>query len=447
MKKLLFLGYGGGHINALIPVIKQFYYLPDYEVCAIGINLAAEALRQNKIACKTLSDYLTEEALNIGRPLALKNHNFKSVVSYADSIAYYGFSMQDLINKVGSEMAHQILHIYDRRLFLPVESMKMILQKERPDVVVVTTMHRFEAASILAAKELGIPSVKIEDLVGNIIIPFPDKIQADTEEEYNHLIEKGFTPEQLVMKADLENSVIKGYRDSIHECYNSMRPDRECVISNYVRDNLITKGHKPENICVTGQPAFDILKDYEHIDKERYLLELGLECDKPVLSFMSQPLSNRLDILRNIIDGIRNIPDLQFIIKLHPNEDGNIQRLILDELKYKATIVKDIPAPVITQISTLTSTVSSTTGLEAACLDKDLIYFNFFNEYEVVPYADMGIGIRITKVDEIEKKVIELLNNTELRKKLADARKEYTNYGSAAKNIKVIIDELIGAGR
>lgn len=443
MKKILFLGYGGGHINALIPVIKELYNDDKYEVVSIGINLAADTLRKNKIACKTLSSYLNEEALNIGHPLALENHNFNSSVSYADSIAYYGFSMMDLINKVGEEVAYKIFQVYDRRLFLPVESMKKILKAENPSVVVVTTMHRFEAATILAAKELGIPSVKIEDLVGNIHIPFPDKIQVENMKEYNYYIEKGFTKKQLVLKKDLEDENLKRYCQFVHDTYKEMRPDRVCVISKYVKNSLIKRGHDLEKVIVTGQPAFDILKEYECINKNQYIEMLGLDKNKKILSFMSQPLKNRQEILKNIIEGIRNNENIQLIIKLHPNEDGVLQKMILEELNYDALIIKNIPSPIIAQISDITSTVSSTTGLESACLNRDLIYFNFFNEEEPVPYEQMGIGKCIRKKEDINQVINEILCDKDLANELEKNRREYRNYGHASKNIKEVIEKLI----
>lgn len=442
-KKLFFLGYGGGHINALIPVIKEFYYDSHYEVVVVGINLAVDTLRQNHIACKSLSNYLDEEALTIGHPLALQRHNFSSTVSYADSIAYYGFSMRDLIQEVGKDIADKIYKIYDRRLFFPVESMKKILQKEAPDAVIVTTMYRFELATLQAAKELGIPSIKIEDLVGIISKPFPDKIVVSTEEEKKKFIDEGIDNSQIILKKELEDSSLIEYCNHVYHSYINMRPTRECVISNYVKNTLIKNGHNPENIFVTGQPAFDEFKKYDSIDINKYIELLNLNPKKPILSFMSQPLDNRQNILQYIICGIREISDLQFIIKLHPNEDGKLQKYILKEMNYQACIVKEIPSPIITKLSTIVSTVSSTTGLEAACLDKNLIYFQFFEQDEDILYEDMGIGIKITKPEDISLTIKKLISNTNTNKSLSLARKEYTNYGNAANNVKKVIEQLL----
>lgn len=448
MRKVLFLAYGGGHINSLIPIIKELYKedsCEELEVCAIGINLAAETLRENRIACKTLSCYMDEEILEIGHPLALQFHNFNSTVSYADSIAYYGFSMKDLINNLGKDKAYKVFNIYDRRLMLPIESMKKILEKEKPDVVVVTTMHRFEAATILAAKELGIPSIKIEDLVGNVQMPFPDKIQVKDQEEYDQMISRGFLSKQLVIESDLNEPDIKAYREKVYKIYLDMQPTRICVLNSFVKDKLIKDGKVPESIIVTGQPSFDRLKQYVDIDKNYYIKKLGLNPGKPIFSFMSQPLGDREDTLRKIITGLKEMPNIQFIIKLHPNEDGKVQRMILEEMNYNAVIVKEICAPIISKISTVTSTVSSTTGLEAACLDTNLVYFNFSNKPDFVPYQDMGVGIRIERIEDIKPILESVISGTEFAKDIAHNRKEFTeSLGMASKNVVEVIKEIIG---
>ncbi|MED3648411.1 hypothetical protein P4475_16650, partial [Halalkalibacterium halodurans] len=200
MKKCMFICYGGGHVNTIIPVVKELEKRNQFEIISIGINLAADTFRKNGIPCKSLSSYMNKKVLKIGAPLAEKFHDFNSSVSFADSIAYYGFTMKDLIEAKGEELAYQILNLYDRRLFLPVESMKEILSYEKPDVVVTTTMHRFEAATIIAANELGIPSLRIEDLLGKINKPFPDKIQVKSIEEKEKLIKSGIKEEKILIE-------------------------------------------------------------------------------------------------------------------------------------------------------------------------------------------------------------------------------------------------------
>ena len=138
-------------------------------------------------------------------------------MSFADSIAYYGYTMSDLIDEVGEEAAYQILDIFDRRTMFPVKTMMRILSKEKPDVVITTTMNRFEAATLYAAGKLGIPSVKVEDLIGRINKTFPDKIQVETESERRILIDKGVKKDNIILKSELKNPIVMSYYEEIHK--------------------------------------------------------------------------------------------------------------------------------------------------------------------------------------------------------------------------------------
>ena len=204
MSKALFVCYGGGHADALIPIMHYLNSNTNINVEAIGINLAVEKLRKAGIPCKSLADYLDIRSVEIGFPLAKERHNFNSKVSFADSIAYYGYTMSDLIDDVGTEIAYKILKIFDRRTMFPVKTMMRIFDQEKPDVVITTTMNRFEAASLYAAGKLGISTVKVEDLIGRIYKTFPDKIQVDTEAEKAQLVNSGICDNNIIVHSTLQ---------------------------------------------------------------------------------------------------------------------------------------------------------------------------------------------------------------------------------------------------
>lgn len=443
MKKCLFISYGGGHVNSIIPVIKKLYNFDDIEVCVIGINLAVKTLRDNRIACKTLSDYLTKEALQEGLCMAEKYHNFQSSVSFADSISYYGFSMLDLKKDRGSEVANKIFNIYDRRLFLPINTMKMIIKQEKPDVIIATTMHRFEAAALIAGNELNIPTIKIEDLLGNINRPFPDKVHVTSEKEMEELINNGVKKSKIIFKSDLNDNDIARVAEDTYNTYLNLKPTKSVVLCNYTKENLVSRGIDEESIIVTGQPAFDKLLDYKFIDKFDLCNKLGIDQQKPIVAFMSQPLEEREEVLRSLINGMKENNDKQLIIKLHPNEDGIIQKMILDEMKYDALIIKDVSAPEIISISDLVITVSSTTGLEAVVMDKDLLSINLTSKKDFIPYNDMGIGVGVYDSSKIGCEIRSIFEDESLRQRLKEARSEFATDGNASSRIaKIILDEL-----
>ncbi|GAA3645943.1 UDP-N-acetylglucosamine 2-epimerase [Asaccharospora irregularis] len=443
MKKCLFVSYGGGHVNTIIPIIKELYKFDDIEVVSIGINLAAETLRKNRIPCKTLSSYMSKEVLQVGAPLAEQFHNFDSNVSFADSIAYYGFSMRDLINEKGNEVARKVFEVYDRRLFLPINAMKEILQKEKPDVVVATTMHRFEAASLIAACELGIPSLRVEDLLGNINKPFPDKIHVDTADERDQYIAKGFKKESIILKSQIDDPDIQEVANEVYEKYCKLQPTKFAVLCKYTKNNIANRGINPDSVIVTGQPAFDKLLEFKNLNKMEMCKKLGIDSSKTIVSLMSQPIDSRENVLKALIHAMKEHENKQLIIKLHPNEDGKIQQVMLDEMGYKAIIVKDIEAPKIIELSDLVITVSSTTGLEAVVMDKPLISINLTGEPDFIPYNDMGIGLGVYDKEELSKTISLIFEDSEVVEKLKEARQEFATDGKAASRVAELIIEML----
>lgn len=405
MGKALFICYGGGHADALIPIINYLRSERVIEVEAIGVNLAADKLRTAGIPCKSLSNYLDVRSVEVGFPLAKERHNFSSKVSFADSIAYYGFTMSDLIDEVGVDAAYQILDIFDRRTMFPVKTMMRILDMELPDVVITTTMNRFEAAALYAAGRMGIPSVKVEDLIGKINKTFPDKIQVDTEEERQNLLLNGFKSQQIILKSELSDPIVMGYYELIHQRQLNTRPTAFAVLCEYAKKTIMQRGVDPDTIHITGQPAFDRHPEFlQKTDKKSICERIGLNPDLPIVTFMSQPNREREDVFRTLVSAIAKLPFnvIEFVVKLHPNEDGKIQRFILEELKVKGVhIVNGIDSRELTAVSDMVVTVSSTTGLEAAVMGKTLVYINITDKPDVIPFEQMGIGVRCTTVDEL----------------------------------------------
>lgn len=444
MKTALFVCYGGGHAEALIPVIKYLTKNTDIKVEAIGINLAANLLRENGIPCKTLSNYLDVKSIEIGFPIAKQRHNFSSHVSFADSIAYYGFSMCDLINEVGKDSAYQILKIFDRRTMFPVRTMIRILQLEAPDVVITTTMNRFEAATLYAAGMLGIPSLKVEDLIGRIYRTFPDKIQVDSVAEKNHLVSNGISPEKILVKSQLKNPIVMSYYEKVYQLQIETRPTAFAVVSEFAKNEILKRGIDPNSIHITGQPAFDKHPWYLiNTKKEKVSQELNINPNIPIITFMSQPNAEREDVFRILINSVKRFEkkELNVIVKLHPNEDGRIQKIIMQELGYdRLVLIKNIDARELIAVSDVVITVSSTTGIEAAVMGKPLIYINATNKEDYIPFSDMGIGIKCTNPTEL----YSILSNYLYHHKLPELKglNEYKTDGKASSRVGHLIKVL-----
>ena len=70
MKKVLFVAYGGGHVNMVIPVAKKLMAQPGFYVEVLGLTTARHVLEKENIPCFGFSDLeVNSKALAIGEKL------------------------------------------------------------------------------------------------------------------------------------------------------------------------------------------------------------------------------------------------------------------------------------------------------------------------------------------------------------------------------------------
>ena len=147
---------------------------------------------------------------------------------------------------------------------------------------------------------------------------------------------------------------------------------------------------------------------------------------------------NELALLYSIAAKRKNT---SFIIKLHPNQDINdYNNPNLDNV----FITKESAVPIL-HISDLVITTFSTTGMEAAMLEKPLIVLNLNNLKFSPDYVEMGIAISCTKSEELEDLISSILNNeSEELIKLQQNQKKFSFVNNAPGNVcKVIESEAL----
>ena len=141
-KKVFFVTYGAGHVNLLIPVIKQTISTGKFDVEVMGLSIAMETLKRENIPFKGIVDFqdliMDEQAWRYGKLLADRWHVDGKGISRLDSEVYLGSSMRDLVNEVGEEDAWSKIESGGRRSFYPVASMRRIIDHVKPDFIVTT---------------------------------------------------------------------------------------------------------------------------------------------------------------------------------------------------------------------------------------------------------------------------------------------------------------------
>ena len=215
LKTVLFVAYGSGHIKMLIPVAQALAASGLGRPVVLALTTAAPAARAAGLEVLQFKDFVApgdEAALVHGRRLMAALA--APVADAEETTAYLGLSFADLVAEVGLQEAEARYLENGRQAFLPTATLRRILQKIKPDVLVATNSPRAERAAIVAARQLGVPSVCVVDL---------------------------FAIDEVKWIGD------KAYAD------------RVCVLNESVRQFLIASGRLEAQVVVTGNPGFDAL--------------------------------------------------------------------------------------------------------------------------------------------------------------------------------------------
>jgi hypothetical protein len=220
VQRALFVCYGGGHAKMVIPVVRELMADSGWLPIVLGLTTAGPQMRAAGIVSYGYRDLLRpgdDAALAHGRRLLGDSHDPTSGISVEESIAYLGLSYQDIVERLGADGAAELYRVHARHAFLQFGPLRRAIEKWRPNVVVTTNSPKSERAALVVAREAGIPTVGMEDLLG-------------------------------IRQALIRDFVPK------------FRADRLCVGSTIAIDNLVRDEGTPRESCrLTGNPQFDRL--------------------------------------------------------------------------------------------------------------------------------------------------------------------------------------------
>lgn len=216
MKKVLFVCYGSGHVKMVVPVARALQERGLAQVQVLGLTTAADVVRAACLPLLQVKDFVRpgdERALEHGRRLCAA---LGQVADPQETAAYLGLSYAELEDEVGAEEAARRYARDGRQAFLPLKTLERIVGQVRPDLVFATNSPRAERAAITAARRLGVAAICLVDL---------------------------FAVDEVRWIGQ------PGYADAV------------CVLNEEVRRFLVEAGRRPEEIRVTGNPAFDRLNE------------------------------------------------------------------------------------------------------------------------------------------------------------------------------------------
>lgn len=409
-KRILLITYGGGHVNMLLPVIKNLMGIPSYELIVLGLTTAGSVLKRNNIPYLGFKDFLylfeSEKVLSIGKRLAI---NTGSLVSLEESIAYLGINYLELISRYDEENAKELYTSHGRQIFYPIDAMCKIVRSIKPDLVIATNSPRSERAAINAAMSLSIPSICLVDLFGL--------------QEAKWIANPGFA-------------------------------NKVCVLSDFVRDYFIELGRAPDDLVVTGNPVFDNLSKFTSSQnhKNRRINSLNSSDKSFTILWASQPepISHPFHpqktgdsfLPRNIDEELfkiaRNHPNFLIYIRLHPSE--NVVYTV-NELPHNVKISpKDGDLHELISKVDLVITMTSTVAIEAALIGKTVVTVDLSIFTEDAPYSEMGLSRGIRSLSDLESVILDTIS---MPLPIEQIDSIVGRPGNATKNIISVIEDLL----
>ena len=287
--RVLFVGYGGGHVAMLLPVMRALRAAApeiDCQLLALttGYKTALAAGEQPLGYKDFLHLFDRDAALAWGERLL--GANSSPDVGREESLAYLGLNYLDLVAQYGEHGAAERFAATGRHGFHPLHFMRRVLDTLQPDMVVATNSPRSEAAALQVAGERGLPSLGIIDL--------------------------------FALEGD-------GY-------LRRPPPQWTCVLARAVRDRVVAAGFAPQSVVVTGNPAFDGLQSPANRElAKRFVADRGWQGLSPILwAGQTEPAgfsatdTDRARFAREVEDTLRSFvtarEDLALIVRYHPGE-------------------------------------------------------------------------------------------------------------------------------
>jgi len=352
---------------------------------------------------------------------------------------FYRYSNKEIHKKVNKEVKTLLIKWRGLR---KSESFKKMLSYEGVSLyssLEIRFMHLFLSKFMEIVETIEITKEVIEIEEPDIIIEMGDR---------NWYVKTVIAVGRLMKTPTL---IIQHGMVADHPNYGPIYADKMAVWGKAMKDVLIKRGVRPDQLVVTGHPRYDIFykKDFK---KERIYHELKIDGDKRIIVLTTQPVSSKENeaLLYGVINAMKNFPDKQLVIKLHPSEDPMWYQELIKEMGADDVIItKNVDLHELLNACDIMITLYSTTAVEAMILDKPVITINLMNKPDILPYAERGAAIGVYKSEDIAPTINRILYDEKTKQQLADNRKKfiydwtYLSDGNASRRVADLIEEML----
>lgn len=370
--KVLFVSYGGGHIEMCLPVIRALRQVVEQcEVRLLALTTAFDVAKRAGESPLGYADFCNQA--DVKRALAygeqLLHDQQHPTVSRQESLAYLGFNFLEWVRVEGESVAWERWRNIGRRGFLPLHFFDHVLRTEKPDVVVATNSPRSEQAALQAANALGIPSLSMVDLFA---LPGDPYLQ------------------------------------------RSHHATRIAVLAETTRHNLMVAGVDSSRIVVTGNPAFDALTLPPFVDGgSKWRRLLGWQ-DQHVIFWAghlepddAQPLdwagSGLGQLVQDrLVQWVLARNDVCLAVRYHPNEWHKFARPPAHPRVHWSQPDQTALMPVLAGCDQVV-VQATTVGLQASKAGKRVVSLPFSPtvKHSGLDYAQLGISVGANSLEHI----------------------------------------------
>lgn len=350
----------------MLPLLKHYQNTTGVLCVTLGLTTAGPVLAAHGIPSRGFASLLrADDSMALFHGKRLASELSEGAVPKKESIAYLGLSYRDLEERLGPTAAASAYAGQGRQSFLPMGPLRRLFDDVKPDVLVTTISPRAEEAALRVALERGTPSMCLVDFFGG-----PGILRAASP----------------------------GYGT------------RVCVLSESTRKWLIDRGRDPEDIVVTGNPAFDRLGEIDWAQRRfSYRKARGWE-NKKVILWASQieplpPEGSASGLPTRIEEKLQEIlerrRDWHLLVRPHPNESRRGH-----SLRGHTTLAEEgEPLDPMLAAADVVVIMTSTIGIEARLVGKPVISVDLSVFTADAPFASEGLSLGIRDLNLLEEAI------------------------------------------